>query len=571
VPILVGSLIGLVILAAALVAPHLRSSSAKAGEDASRQAALAQRLLSHYDSQLPHLGPLTGSAGAENPKFTALLHENDALLERAAQEAQQARSGEGATVLGVPQVAGMADYVRASGLFAESQALRQEQRLLQSRLLRLTTQWATYRANQDYLAGLDVREILSQLRTDLEEMRGLGTEAQENVSVLSAEVAQREQDLAGVVATRESLQEELRTLEQQSFTPGDDASFTAFRDRFVDLSAQLRDLEAEEQLLSLGGLRNAQWTEDDPSAGEVTGEPVVSLEALKGRLATAEERARRLTAAATALEDHIRFVEQAGTSAKQGESEYAELQDKLKASQEELLKPLADLAVAAAKTEDAALQAARRSVDAFRAAQQAADAWQSSAREVQSERDTERLNERLKMMTGDTTIPLVGNSGQAAALLLTGRIHAQRIEANEALIADMRQITEMRPGTSFDPAAYEEQVAVARENAIKVLGDARTIYEKLITKAPVNIKWIAQTGLAVTCQLQARVNPAEADILLADAVQTINEATDGREQSPYLRVPVLLRDHLREITGYTPPAESTDETPPAEETPDAEG
>jgi len=622
-PILVGVAIGILILIVALIAPVLRSGSAKAAEEARLQAALAARLLHRHDPLLPIVGrtaDLTALKGAkletlaeqtgeklraDNQEYAralsqmkaraaandmpapavqlltpdvggirraleqaqALLKANADRLAEAVQKARQARSGAGGSVLGVPAIAGVAEYARAAGLLAEAQALRQRQQALQARLVRLGAQWAAYRANQDYHAGLDVRDILKQLRQDLAENEQHQTEERQRQQALAAEVAQREQELAQVTAALQRARDELLSLERQGFAVGNDESFQTFRARYLALSQRLRMLEEAEQLLSAGGLKNARWTSDDWETAEIQGgEVVVGLDELKGRLALAEERVRRRTAGAAALQKYMAALEQSGQAARQAQEQYAQLQSQLDAAQKELVPPVLNLAKEAADKETQALQAAREAVSAFDAAQLAADQWVSAAREVQTASDPERVNPRLKMMAGDPSAARIGASAKAEALLLTGRIQVQRFEGLRSLMNDMRLFVELRPGTEFKAEPFEEELNAARDSALDVLTKARDTYDKLIKSAPAATKWIPQGSLATVYHLLSRVNAAESATLLQEATKAIDEAVTGRAQSPYLEEYVEYRHHLRSMTGASGEQPAAETAPAGTET-----
>ena len=547
-PVLIGILIGVVIFAAAILSPQLRSTTSKEADDAAEQAALAERLLDRHEYRLPRIERLSEASAMEGKQ--AAFSDNAQRLSRAAQVAGSVRTS---NVLGAAQVSGMVEYTRAAELFAEAQGLRLEQRLLQGKLLRLGAQWVSYRAKQDYLVGLDVRDILTKLRNDLAQVREDGEKAAAETESLRTQVSEREAELASTTAELEKTRSELLSVEQAGFTAGDDASFDAYRERFTTLAERIRLLGEKEQLLSFGGMQNAEWSSDELDKATLSGgEEVVGLDELKRRLERSEENARRWAQAAEALTEHIGFIEQAGRTAKQGEDRYAELQNELDAKQKEILPDtLIGLAKQAAQKETEALRAARDAVGAFGSAQQAADQWVRDAREVQSDKDSERKNERLKMMVGDSTMPQVGDSAKATALLLSAHIHAQRIEADQSLIDDLKRFVEMRPGSTVDTAVFEEEINTSRDEAVRALEQAEKIYERLEKAAPANTKWVPQAGLATVYHLAARINTLESAALLAKAFQAADAAVKDREQSPYLVWHVRFRDHLRELTGLS--------------------
>ncbi|MFH1746955.1 MAG: hypothetical protein ABIG44_07915, partial [Planctomycetota bacterium] len=485
-PIIVGVLIMAVVVAAGVMAPHLRSASSKAAEESQKQAALARRLLHRYDNQADRLAELTDLAGLKAADLDALgeqisaqlqqvnqeyrgnlsqlrgqaeqdqmpavgvevlppgaaglqralshyeaaLAENAKLLGDALKESKAAASGPGGSTLGVPQIAGAAEYTRASSLFIMAQAARVQQRRLQARLLLLATRWKIHQTFQDYLHGLDVKDILMVLRGDLSEVQDMNAEGRQQVETLSAQVAERQAELQAAEQALTATRDELLVLEHIGFEAGRDDSFNAYRAQFVSISKHLRELEEQEQLLRYGGRQAPTFGGDDYETAEITGgEVVIGLEELERRLSKAEERASRLEKAVEALEQHVSFVEQAGRDAKQGEDRYTDLLTELDAKQEDIRPLLMEAVKEAMALEAQALDAARSAANAFGRSQQAADAWSRSASEEQSTKDTERTNPRLRMMVSDPTIGLIGDSAKAAALALSARIQTEQIEA----------------------------------------------------------------------------------------------------------------------------------------------
>lgn len=617
--LLVGIALAIVILAAGVAGPLVLSTAGRGVAAAREQALLAERQLHRYDFMLPHVGRMIDmatmdavdldliagraqenlqsisqaisreisearrqaeAAGVEPSNLQALppsaagvrqaltgfrkdLQENQQRLTAAlgtAREASQAAPG--ASIL-APLVTGLTEFTNAAVALAEARDLRREQRALQSKLMRLAMQWAVSGADQDYLAGLDVQEILSDLRADLEEVEALKAEADQRVSELQSAVEQQQAKLAEARTQREQASQALLEHERQGFTLGDAAAFNEYRARYEELSSQLNQAEQEEMLLESGGYRGATLTGGDWTTDELTGgEPVTGLEQLQRELTVAQERADRLAQAQTALEQHLQFVQKAGASAKQGEDRYVELRDEIERQQQAILpEPLLGMVRDATEKEDAALQAARRAAAAFGAAQQAMDQWVSAAREAQSERDPERANERLRMILENPANAYIGAAAQAAAQLLVGRIFAQRIAANEALLSDMRVLMEMRPDVNFDAAVFSEQVITARENGLEVLKNAASIYERIENRAAAPTKWIPQIGRATANYLMALVDAGQSTQYLAQAAQLVSTAVQGKERSPFVQRHMDFHDHLRKLAGVTTPPEGEEATP----------
>ena len=620
--ILVGLGLALVILAAGVFAPALRSGEEKRAVEAREQAELARRELERVSLVAPHLLELADVAvlmedsaaldsaveqaseqlreisgessrlvraardraareGLPEPElqpisadaagvkramtqFRDSIKENDALLKAAISHAQQAASASPDT-LGVPQVLGMAQYVHAAVLLSEADQLREEQTARQAELLEAGAKWKLTQAYAGHFDGLEVTPMLEQLLADLEELSALHEEAAARVAELSQAVAEREQTLAQVEEEMRSVREALLQHEQQGFTAGDDASFEAYRDRYVDLSHTLAGLQEQEQALRSGGRPGATLEGPDLATAELEGgETVIGLEELRWRLMTAELRADRAAHANQSLEDHITYIKEAGHEAQSAAESYQQRLANLAGEQRELFEGIAALAQQAYEKEDEALRAATAAYQAFSKAQNGARAWVRAANELQRERDPERKNERLKLLLSDPYVEQLAQSAEAAARVLAARIHASRIEGADNLIADINLFLEMvpEPGFQFDPAPYEEARNTARTEGLAVLETARSIYDALAhdTRAG-QTAWVPYGALAAADHLTARLDPAQSSEQLSAARDAIANAVDNRTHNPRLWRFVQFRDHLSGAapSGSSPESDASSE------------
>jgi len=601
-PLIVGAGIAALVLAAFIVSPQLRSEAAKTAQQARQQATLAERALHRYNYRLPTVGRLAPpeelktadaadlaemakpgieegkkdlskrlneirsqaqKAGLPPPKtdlptadasglkrslgqYDQMLADNEQLLKQAAQEARAAKQA-GSSVLGVSQVAGMVEYTRASRALAEASALRDAQQHLQAELRLANSQARNYEGSRDCAMGMEMAAVVSGLQNDLAEVEKLAAAATARAAELAARVSQREQELAPIKAEQDQVRDELLALENKGFTAGDDESFASYRAQFERLSTRARELQEQEELLRLGGLRGATFAGDDYQNAEIEGgEQIVSLEMLREAAAAAQEAAMRGTQAVEELRKQIKTAEQSGRDAQAAVERYTALVASLEARQAELWPQIEDLAEKAGAKEDEALKAASDAASAFRSSQQAADGWLREARDLQSERDPERVNPRLKMMLDDKGIPSMGSSAEAEALVLMGRIYAQRIEANRALLADLRQLHD--GGEEAHPAAekLQEQIESDVAEATEKLQSAIKLYEGVMSKVKPETKWVPQAALAGVYTLLARINPAEAAAHMSDALARIQESTGGRERSPYVQKHVEFQEHIRQ-------------------------
>jgi hypothetical protein len=656
-PLIIGAGIVVLLLAAFIAAPQLRSDAAKMAEQAQEQATLAERALYQYNCNLPELkrlappaelkqAELASIAEKAQPKiepekkdlakrlseirsqaqkaglpapqvdipvadanglkraiayYEQMLAENEQLLKQAAKDARAAKQS-GARVLGVPQVAGMVEYTRASRALAEAAVLRERQQQLQAELLRANSQMRVYQAAQGCAEAMEMTAVVTGLQNDLAEVQKLAADAAARAEKLAAQVSQREQELTPVTAEQNQVRDELLTLESKGFQAGDDASFESYRADYQRLSTRARELQEQEELLRLGGLRGAKFSGDDYQNAEIQGgEPVVSLQMLREEAAAAQAVATRTSKAVTELQQQITAAEKSGQDSQAGAERYAALVKESEAKQAELRPQIEELAKQASEKEDEALKAAADAVSAFRVSQQAADGWMRDARELQSQRDPERVNPRLKMMLDDKAIPAMGSSAEAEALMLTGRIYAQRIEANRSLVDDLNQLQsdaeqpdEAEQAEQTDEAeqtdaaeqadkpeqankdeqaddateALEAQIEKDVAEATAKLQNAVKIYEGLVSKVTPSTKWVPQAALAGVHTLLARINPSEAAAHLSDALAKIQECTEGHERSPYVQAYLGFQEHLKQRLEAGTKTESGEK--PAEEKQPAE-
>lgn len=556
----------------------------------------------------PEIQPLAPNASGVNRAldgFAAAVKANQALLQQATRDAQSAR-GIDSGALGVTHVLGMAKYVEAAQLLAEAEALRALQVARQAELLQAATTWKLMRGQADHFRGLDAEPILAQLRADLTELRELRDQANARVAALEAEVRSRTQELLGdeaagtpgVVGQMQALQQELLALEERGFKAGaDDApdGFNAYRTRYLELTGQLQELQQREQELRFGGRPGAALVGRDPLTAELQGgERVIGLADLEPQLAGAREVAERLDGAHVSLEAHIVYVQKTGEDADEEIQRYQQRSAQLETRQKELAGSGEDQAgeirqldKAAMEKEEAALSAAEQAVSAFAQAATATRNWVSAARELQQQRDPNRVNERLRLLLDDPYIEHVSQSAEAAARMLVARIQALRMEAARTLIEDMGVLATINPALAFDAAPYQTVADTAQKAGLEALEKARQTYERLANDSKAaNSSWVPRAALAAAQHLTWRLDPAATVELPGDqvgtfrdlAAQTITAALERRDQHPDLRPYVPYRTFLGRafaaatIAPAAPPAaeesffgeEESPEPPPAD-------
>lgn len=607
-PILIGIALAVVIIAAALLAPRLRNAQQQKAEQAQDQAALAERELARHSVNLPLIDTLappaeiktkaaelgaavvaasedlkttsteygkltraaqdlaqrnglpaptfpplgTDAAGMQRnwSDFQTIMKENQDLLSRALKDAAAAVATDG-EALGVAQAVGIGEYVRAAELLTAAQALRVRQGEAQARLLDVAAQWKLTESLLDYYNGLDATAVLAGLRADVDDLGVRQAQAATEVVQLTADVGKTQQQLAQVEQTLAGQQRALLELQRQGFKAGQDegaGGFAPYREQFLALSESTRALQQQAQELRNGALRGAQVADDNWASGEIKdGEAFLGLEELQRRLDVARERSRRLESAIAGTDEHIHYVTESGQQAQTERARYQERLAQLATSAKGIAAEIEKLATEAFEKEGEALRAAENSVKAFAQSQRATDTWLRAVRETQREKDPPRKNERLDKILKDPYLEQVPRSAEAAARVLVGRIHAQRIASGDALLGDLRAFTGTYtdPRFSFDPTTFETQVETARAAGLETLQKAADLYTTISEKlGNVPTVWIPLAAAAATYDLLARVDATQAGVFLGKATELIQKAVEKREQFPYAQPFVLFRDHL---------------------------
>ena len=600
-PIAVGIVIAVVILGGALSAPALRSSAGKNRAQALEQAELARRMLAYVATRVANAAvanelsalksadlrsliesspdsfaaleaefrKAVGKANATDSKneargvkssslqpidiagavgsFESRLAEDLKLLAAAEQAAKSADS-HGVSVMAVKQIAGMVDYLKASLALAESQRYRKQLVAQRDATLKIGAALMLAQSRVDEFRGLDVTEIVADLKTSLDEASAAESEARTEADSLEALVAERRQELDDVSGKLTAVRAELLTHEQSGFTAGDDSSFGSYRDKYRTLNEALRRHQREEQTLRFGGLKDASFDSEDFLEASITGgEPVTALSELEWRLQDARSQAGGYRIARESAEQTIKDIRAVGETAGGNQADYESRIAKLREELKTIRQSQSPVIKSALEKENEALEAGRRARDAFKAAADAATAWVRDARTLRGELDPDKLNERLNDIENDRFVTRIGPSSQGAALLLIARVDAQRILDFEREIEARNQFSEFVPGFDFGSTqVMNEMISTAREDGTTSLKDAITLYEDLANGAGATA-WVPRTALAAAHYLMSKIDPVNADQHLATALATMDEAVAGQEHSPYLLQYVRFRNHLRFI------------------------
>lgn len=611
-PVLVGVVLGLVIIAAALFSPLFQSAERKSAHEAQQQADLAERKLartslmalqlqrqtdtealaqadmgavldavsdqlgeitSEYRKRLqevrrqaedqnlpaPDIAVLQASAGSLQgavSAFRTALQQEGQLLRDALADATAAENLS-REALGVSFVRGMVQYAQAADQLTAAQQKRRAQAVKEAKLIDLGSMLKTAQAYRDQYRGLDVSVILGQMRQDLDELAAQSAEAQARVKELAEQVETRKAQLAEARQQLAAAQKRLLEIERDGFTAGDDASFETYRVEYERVSDRVQRLQLRTQELQDGGLRNAKLVGEQPDELRIEGGTLeIGLDELERRLAVEEERAKRLQSANTSLEEHIAYLRESSSradgEAQRYEARIAELREK----QKSLTAEIGELAKAAMEIEESALSSANAAARSFGQAQRAAGAWLRAARELQSETDPNRENERLRIILSDNYVDQAPKAAEAAARVLAGRIHALRIASAETAIATMRLFAEMNPdAVTADPAQYQELLDTATQAGKETLESAVQLYQAVATKLENQpTAWVPLAGLATTYHLLARVDSDQAAVYAGQAFETIQRAADLSGELPYADVHREFLSHMGGAAGGAAPA-----------------
>jgi hypothetical protein len=575
-----------------VVVPQVRSGAQRSGEKALEQAELARRTAAHFSQVLPQVearfaavreqaGDLSGLAEAlQEPgpdgksrsvgeaqgalgAFDKTLSENRELLAQAVSAARAAASeAVGATgqpaMASVEMIAGMTQMLTAETKLVEAQRVRDEIDVLLAEAQRVGLQRRLTQIQADYFGELEIDPIVAELRTGEHgrEWAAAGAaEAQRAADQLAQAVAAKEATLAGVQQRLQAARTELLALEERGYTVGDDAAFSAFRSAHAEIIERLRVAEREEQALIHGapvaGADVASLTADQVEIG---------LEQLRRELALQQSLAARYTAAVVSFDKRIADIQGTADEAQRGVVDYS---DRIARRQEELeamLPQLAERANTAANLEVEALQAAAAARSAFAKAGTAMNQWRSAARETREKYDPQQTNERLRQIINDRFGEQYTRGAEAAARVLEGRVHWQRIDGMTRYADAMRRVSELHGQATFDDSTIREAVLASRDEGIKTLQQARDMLDGL-ARAGGATAWVSQSALATTLYLLARVDePNRVELEYAAAAAAV-AAVGAGERSPYLADQVVFRDYLVRRTGYTPPTDNTMQTP----------
>ncbi len=510
-----------------------------------------------------------GAAGLRSgiKAFSELLRENDKLLADAEKNARSAAS-KGRGVVGVNEASGMVNLARAERYAEVARHIRTEIEERLGRCFSVAMEWAACRADRDHYAGLDVSKTREQLEADLEEVTTLARQAGDRQKTLAGQIAEARTRLKTVREDIQKTRTARMTLAEAGFQAGNDASFDAYRRKYLELSKRLVTLQTQEMLLAYGGIEGGEFAGDDYLHAPIEGgHPVVGIDELGRRLERVKISAERYAKARTELEQEIQRITRFGQEAQKQREAFAGRLDELAAQVKQLTSEIDALAKQAVEVEDKALRAAREAATAARAAKSAVDRWKSEASSTQSKFDSQRQNERLTRIARDERLAAFAAASEAQAKMLAGRVLVGRALRVQAEVTTLGQAAALMPSLSVDLAARRQSYQAAVDAAVKSLTEARDTYQRLVQKGGAT-RWAYQASLALVSHLLWQVDTANAAKHRSDLIAQLGETVKGRTQWPHLQEEVELYSVL---TGGKPPtpgpgAEPGDDTQkPAEE------
>ncbi|RMF84309.1 MAG: hypothetical protein D6744_03300, partial [Planctomycetota bacterium] len=467
-------------------------------------------------------------------------------LLQAAASAAQAAAGASSDAPAVKEIQAAVKLAEARRSLAAAVRVRTRLRSLESQAEHVASNWARQQSEVAHFAAIEVGPTVEQLGRDVEDLNAQLAAVQSSASELAAIIAERDQELSQVREQLRQAQDEMLRLQDAGFTPGNDASFDAYRDRLVAVATRVRDLQAREHLLAYGGVEGGQVVPNDDGDGDqvIGGEAFFGVTELRRRLSLINDKIERFTAGVRALELQRETVGVLKSAAQEQEQLFRQRQQQTRARFDELVAEVRSLSEQALALEDDALSAARAAADAFDAAERAARNFKSAAREARQKYDPQGLNPRLKLINADDVPEKSAGTGAAEARMLIGRICAERADGVAALLAANDRIAAMMPEYSFDAEALQAKIDEARQIGVEALSAAKETYASLVDGGA-ETSWVYAAALAGVELLSARLNPDQADTFRGQALDALDTVAEKAGASSYAAMYIQLRDTLR--------------------------
>ena len=414
------------------------------------------------------------------------------------------------------------------------------------------------RDKQAYYSALDTEPIIADLlnkefgKTYNEtELEAVDTQ----LAAVSEELSARESELDDVSEKLSQAQQERLQLETQRSEGG--ISFQDFRSSYGNVMTRLATLQEQEQLLTRGGLRGAKVDITDPVNGPITGgEPVRGTEELAAEKARLEAVRERLMGAVEEIENQVQQVQKSAELNAATANTYSLRAGEFKDAMIQAQSDLAKLTTEAFELEDAALKASRAARGAFEQADRAIVAFQRKARETRSASDPEGQNQRLQSIINDKMVTQIGKSAEAAARVLEARILLLRMESVERQRQILQKIVQLANGELTDEQTLTDLITASRKEGRDTLNEAIKIYEQLSSDENATV-WADLAGQGAAVYLKSRFDAANGPQIAYEATRIMQQAIEGRQQSPYLAKHVLFYNYLADKTDFSPSSSSS--------------
>lgn len=457
-----------------------------------------------------------------------LGNANDSNL-KAAMKAANDAVNESRTSLGVGQVLGMVKAVEAGAQLAEARRIRTRLNDERVEAVAAATEWAIAKTNLDHYSGLTSKSADEALREDMSEFEKLLTEGQSALDELNRTLADRKAALEATKTALAAARAELVRIEQTGFQPGNDSSYQSMKSSLESVSKRLSELQEQEQLLTNGGLKGAQFSDEEFATSKIEGgEDTLGILELERRHQVAADRVSRLTRGKDAIAKQLENVGAYGKSAADEAKRLSAVLNQKQADFNKIIGRMAELNNEAAAKEDSALAAASAAVAAYGTSRTATQTFLSEISEQKS-LDTDGRNERLRMISADQNLKRMAEYADAEANALLGRIYAERVLALEAYLDTLDRLTKVIKGSTYDPTANKEMLATARQEAISALDKAKTAYSGFSGDARTG--WMSQIALASVDLTAAAIDKEKSAQLRADAAENIRKATEKAGKS----------------------------------------
>jgi septal ring factor EnvC (AmiA/AmiB activator) len=390
----------------------------------------------------------------------------------------------------------------------------------------------------------------------------------EQIAATERQIADLEQVIAGprqqleqVQQQLKQLQDKLAALEHAGYDVTSLDSFEAYKNRYTDLTAQIRAAEATAQGLQYGTLAGAHPApgggEDLAQARYVGGKPQVGLRTMTARLEGLQKTLALLKAARQEMQDLRASLQQENL-----DEDKALEQIKARASQlfQQLSTTYGELDVqlaAASDLDDQALASCKAAIQSYNTAAQAARRQKQDAEEQLRAANPapDKPNERLEWLSKYDSPQAAAESSLFSAYMLTAQIELQRALGVQSCVNLVAAV--QAAGVQTKLADMAKTIQESLDAATAALGTSEgaqgalqhaEAYSRLVSRE--KFAWLGPVLRGLVFNMQAEVQTAAGQTQLAaearaKAVEALAEATKGNENSEMLQPYTHLLASLR--------------------------